>query len=770
MAKRKIVIVGGGMAALSAAFELTRTKDLRARHSITIYQMGWRLGGKCASGRDRDGRIIEHGLHVWFGCYENGFRLLREVYDEWKPPEGQQIRCWKQALKPQNFTPIGNGDSSDFIYLTWPEDNELPGEEPGSKLSVWGCITKIIQHAATMYGTITSGNHELQEAEPLVQIDEMTFNLSEPILTSLKMDIPDHPTPNSWLKFAAEWAKLVAEDSRYQTPGHVTRIASLLRKNAIALRNHKEFTAFSQGQFLAQTMDIGAAFIWGIVCDVMLAGLDVVDLDRMEFREWLLRNGANRDSVFQSSAVRALYDTFFQYCEGDLLRPNYAAGTAAQVVLRVYGSYKGSYAWEMQAGMAEVVVAPLYKVLKQRGVEFNFFHKLKRIGLTTDGSAIERLHFDQQAKLKEGRYDPTIDPTAARPGLVQWPAMPRWEFIDNGVDLGKKGVDFESYWCSEPRVDILKLEHGSDFHDVILAIPLGAFKQLNEAEGPCNEIIAVNDRFRAMTENQVLVPSISVQTWCTRDLAELGWNRAKPAMCSGPQPLDIWADMTQVLKYENWNASQKKPKSLHYFCSVLPSQLYLRPPGESDVPAKALAVARAQAIKWFEKKARYVWPTAFNHGKFNWKVLFDPKNRLGSDRINAQILRANVDPSSCCVASTAGSTEWRLKTNESGIRHLYLAGSWVDTGFSTECVEAAVMSGRQASRAICGLPKVVPGEDFMHSRGASELSAIFALVLAGARSLLTSSWALSLIGGTAVANRRGAKPTRPTPSAGEVRD
>jgi uncharacterized protein with NAD-binding domain and iron-sulfur cluster len=79
---RNITIVGGGMAALSAAFELTRTEDLRARHSVTIYQMGWRLGGKGASGRDRDGRVIEHGLHVWFGCYENAFHLLRSAYSE----------------------------------------------------------------------------------------------------------------------------------------------------------------------------------------------------------------------------------------------------------------------------------------------------------------------------------------------------------------------------------------------------------------------------------------------------------------------------------------------------------------------------------------------------------------------------------------------------------------------------------------------------------------------------------------------------------------
>jgi uncharacterized protein with NAD-binding domain and iron-sulfur cluster len=531
-----------------------------------------------------------------------------------------------------------------------------------------------------------------------------------------------------------------------------------LQKNAVALRNQTSFTSIPRGKFIAQTIDVGVALISGVVFDVMFAGMAIADLDRMEFREWLLRNGATRDSVYQSRAVRALYDTMFQYCEGDLRRPSYAAGTAAQAVLRLYGSYRGGYAWEMQSGMGEVVVAPIYKVLKQRGVQFNFFHKLHRIELTPDCSGIKCLHFDQQVTLKDGTYDPTIDPTADRPGLVHWPATPRWQFIVNGRELCERGVDFESHWCSEPPVGCLKLHQGAAFDDAILAIPLGAFKQLSAAKGPCDEIIAASDRFRAMTEALVLVPSISVQAWCTRDLVDLGWTCGKPAIVSGPQPLDIWADMSQVLHYENWDASQNKPKSLHYFCNVLASQLYRRPPEEVDVPRKAAALARELAVEWFEEKAHFVWPRSVENGQFIWNVLFDPEDRCGSDRIDAQVARANVDPSSCCVGSAVGTTEWRLSTDESGVRHLYLAGSWVETGFSTECIEAAVMSGLQASRAICGSPKLVPGEDFLHSRGLSEFAAIFALVLSGVETLFAILWELSSPD-VSTRQRRGGAPS-----------
>ena len=93
--KKKIAILGGGMAGLTTAYELTRTPELRALHDVTIYQLGWRLGGKAASGRDEYGRNLEHGLHVWFGCYANVFRLVQEVYRSRTPPPGCPLQTWR---------------------------------------------------------------------------------------------------------------------------------------------------------------------------------------------------------------------------------------------------------------------------------------------------------------------------------------------------------------------------------------------------------------------------------------------------------------------------------------------------------------------------------------------------------------------------------------------------------------------------------------------------------------------------------------------------
>ena len=48
--KKKIAILGGGIAGLVTAFELTSPPDWRDRfESVTVHQLGWRLGGKCGT-------------------------------------------------------------------------------------------------------------------------------------------------------------------------------------------------------------------------------------------------------------------------------------------------------------------------------------------------------------------------------------------------------------------------------------------------------------------------------------------------------------------------------------------------------------------------------------------------------------------------------------------------------------------------------------------------------------------------------------------------
>ncbi len=108
---RKVAILGGGIAGLTTAFELTNAPNWKDNYDITIYQLGWRVGGKGASGRNSrvSGRIQEHGLHIWMGFYENAFHMMRYVYDECRQENlmpHSPLQTVRDAFLPLNYTPV----------------------------------------------------------------------------------------------------------------------------------------------------------------------------------------------------------------------------------------------------------------------------------------------------------------------------------------------------------------------------------------------------------------------------------------------------------------------------------------------------------------------------------------------------------------------------------------------------------------------------------------------------------------------------------------
>ena len=62
------------------------------------------------------------------------------------------------------------------------------------------------------------------------------------------------------------------------------------------------------------------------------------------------------------------------------------------------------------------------------------------------------------------------------------------------------------------------------------------------------------------------------------------------------------------------------------------------------------------------------------------------------------------------MTSLPGTTKYRLRADQSGFTNLFLAGDWVYTTINAGCIEAAVMAGYQASRAINGYPHDVIGQ------------------------------------------------------------
>src|SRR6201996_3005111 len=123
---------------MTAAFELSRPQQ-EGRFEITVYQLGWRLGGKGASTRGENGRIEEHGLHVWLGYYENAFRLIRDVYGELDRPANDPecpIATWRDAFTPSDL--VGVGDQRDGTWSHWVATFSRNLDEPGGARNLAG--------------------------------------------------------------------------------------------------------------------------------------------------------------------------------------------------------------------------------------------------------------------------------------------------------------------------------------------------------------------------------------------------------------------------------------------------------------------------------------------------------------------------------------------------------------------------------------------------------------------------------------------------------
>jgi uncharacterized protein with NAD-binding domain and iron-sulfur cluster len=169
--------------------------------------------------------------------------------------------------------------------------------------------------------------------------------------------------------------------------------------------------------------------------------------------------------------------------------------------------------------------------------------------------------------------------------------------------------------------------------------------------------------------------------------------------------------MSHLLPREDWGA---EVRNVSYFCYPLSEPEPVPAPGPDPAfPRKEAERVRAESLAFLRTDVGALWPVGTvppGDGPLDWSALVDPAGGAGEARFAAQFWRANIDPTERYVLSVKGSTAYRLGADESGFANLYLAGDWTRNGLNAGCVEAAVISGLQAARAICGCPRVIVGE------------------------------------------------------------
>lgn len=724
MEKQKVAVIGGGVGAMTAIYAITQTPDWDKKYDITVYQLGWRTGGKGASGRNAEfgQRIEEHGLHVWAGFYQNAFRNMRLCYEQMVElglrKKSDPLGTMDKAFKPLSHLFLAENvptdDPRENPWRPWVIDLPEYDEEPGNETEVPSPFEMMMRILQIMIEFLRRGELEGGADGPLgIEVPDGLLDGHESILSHLKTlpgaGLPAGPHNSDLLLEIIE--DVQAEVHSQQTPENMARDSVRRGLNLL---------------------DIGLGYMHGVVSsDTFTNGYDV--LDQWEFSDWLRMNGVS-DQALKWVSIRGCYDFVFGFPMGNTERQGDAgAGTALRAMTRLIFTYSGAIFHKMQAGMGDTIFGPYYLVLKELGVKFEFFNAARNLHLDEDRTHIERISMVRQAKVKSGTYDPLVDVE----GLPCWPSEPLWDQLEDGAALKASGINFESE-RTPPKGEPFTLKRGEDFDLVILGASIGSLPYMSQ------ELSIASERWRNMLDRVKTVPTHAMQLWLNKTPKQLGWEKrvkahnSQKSLPSSPmrtvitgfaEPLDTWADMSHLIPHEDWGSDQ--PKSIAYFCSPAPD-------GED------IHEFRDSFGRWMDKDLVKLWPGAEKAGTFDRSLLHESEDA-------AIYSRVNMHGSERYVLSVTNSVYHRLAPSQSGFANLYLAGDWTRCGLNAGCVEGATMSGIACASAVTGVKLLnVGAEDIAREETVSEKAMFQTNSISGTKWPLTPFFARGEMSGVFV--------------------
>jgi uncharacterized protein with NAD-binding domain and iron-sulfur cluster len=722
VAKKKVAVLGGGVGAMTTAFYLSSFKGWRDRYDLTVYQLGWRLGGKGASGRNMDAhaRVEEHGLHMFFGFYDNAFATMQRLYGELGRHPSQPLASWHDAWKPQRYFVLEEQVGGETVpwEFDFPSNDGVPGQG-GELPHPWEILQLVLGWAKELFEKAsTSPDHTSATEEELDQTVttaadrlgatssvEQALRFAVHAITDAVAHGPQILVESTFLHAAAHHAKKLSSDPSLHAAVERDTMLFLLRGFIKWLKGHWAADALRATPVRRALILIDlaiAAAVGMIVDDLIIPPVDWFKIDGVRLEDWLMKHGADRASV-ESPPVLLLSEVVFARWAG------VGAGTCLHYAIRLAIGYKGAFAYEMQAGMGDTIFAPFYEVLRRRGVRFEFFQCVEELATGTDASGkrvIDAITIGTQATVKggdQGAYQPFVDVK----GLPCWPSEPLYDQLVEGAALKASGENLENWWTRWPVVSTRTLKRGVDFDEVVLGISIGAYPYI------CKQLIVETPAFAEMVSQVKVTQTQAAQLWLRPDYDIMGWPCGpQPVIGTYFEPFDTLCDMSHLIPREDWPAGTLG--NITYLTSQLPDDAGPATPPRSDwqYPLAQRDRVWRNVNDWLDTRVGGLFPYALdtNTGSLNWDLLAGAAG-TGRDRLKSQYWVGCWNPSDRYVMSVPGSSQYRLPSAGTGYHNLVMAGDWTLNAIAAGCVESAVMSGMHAARAMCGHPEVIVGDN-----------------------------------------------------------
>jgi uncharacterized protein with NAD-binding domain and iron-sulfur cluster len=434
--KKKIAVLGGGMGSLTAVWELTNQPDWNTLYEITVYQLGWRLGGKGASGRNMKPiqgatkpaneaietenippsyRIEEHGLHIFFGFYENAFRILKQAYDELHElGDDSPFKSVADAFKPHSYVVLQEYYKDRWVH--WEMNfstNDLHPWEGGGTGSLLKHIETTIKFILSNWRNFKNSLTASRLIEDKLKEVEVRLQVLEETMTAVAEGL----IPSGTERLIPSGLDILLAPIKIQLKV-INGLMQPMYRSEELLRDDDQRRRLI-------TINFAISNLTGLLEDNVISnGFD--SINEYDYAEWLRRNGALEVTI-QAPLVRMLYDLVYGFEQGDINKPRFAAGVALKALSKMLFEYDGAVMWKMQAGMGDVVFGPIYKVLKHRGVKFEFFRNVTHIGLSEDKKSIDNIKINLQATIRDNQeYEPLIEVK----NLRCWPSEPLYDQLE----------------------------------------------------------------------------------------------------------------------------------------------------------------------------------------------------------------------------------------------------------------------------------------------------------------------------------------------------
>ena len=662
----RVAILGGGAGALAAAYGLIQ----QGSYDITVYQMGWRLGGKGASGRRvDDGSGRDQGTRP-----ARPWRLLSQRHGH---VGGRSIRPGRglrpslglrRRLHPHSLVHIveDRPDGRFPVRFPFPENDKPFGCDPSDLplVSVAGALLPL----GLWLKRLSAAARRPRERN--LRVTHAFLNLLQSAIQDLSPPALESLGPDS--EFQANRPDVGPLDQALD----VIQASHLVPPPPNAEHDPDYGILFKSPWWWPR----GIAFdgLWR-------KGFDAANGE--EFAAWMTRHRLSQHAR-GSSFFRCGYDYAFAYVDGDCAKSAVAAGAALRGFLRMLLTYNRSVFAHMNGGMGEIVFAPLYEVLKSRGVKFEFFHRVDSLELDADGTRLDRVVGVVQNRPVAASYDPLLLYNNER-----WCGRTsRSRARLNSILRCRTGrsISTNARGPNRPR------QRPSSLHRTAISMsaswPFRSERSVRSAttwpvKSPHGAPCSPSPRRR----RRRFPPS----SGCPRPPRRSAGRTGPPSLTANRPSLSTWADMSFLLPLERPSTS----RHLSYFCGPCPRNVYAIPP--SDSTRDPLIWRRAARTR---RRGCGTTLTAAAEGRSS-------DSFASADSGDELYVRVNGYPSDSYVLTLPGTVEHRLPPGGSGVTNLFLAGDWTKNGLDIGSFETAVLSGLECARAITGTAERFPGEN-----------------------------------------------------------